>query len=47
MAEQEGVPLPVPCHFSWSGGSPTIIVGEKGEVTPIKIVGSHHKLGRV
>ncbi len=47
MAEQEGVSLPVPWHLSWSGGLPTIIVGEKREVTPIKIVGSHHKMGRV
>jgi hypothetical protein len=34
MAKQEGVSLPVPWHLSWSGGLPTIIVGEKGEVTP-------------
>jgi hypothetical protein len=33
MAEQEGVPLPVPWHLSWPGGLPTIVVGEKGQVT--------------
>ncbi|CAM6062792.1 unnamed protein product [Sphagnum tenellum] len=46
MAEQEGVPLPVPWHLSWSGGLPTIIVGEKREVTPIKIVGEKREIAK-
>ncbi len=45
MAEKEGVSRPVPCPGNLVGLMlPTTMVGEKGEVTPIKTVGSQNKM---
>ncbi|CAK9867310.1 unnamed protein product [Sphagnum jensenii] len=44
MAEQEGVPIPVPWHLSWSGGLPTIVVGEK--VSPMSNIERNSASGK-